>query len=119
MIRHHDVRMQLVAMESPLPIVQGRQHDVCDFRSLEIQRPTGAPVEQPIHSHECFAGPGQVIRREHSMCWKTAVQTERDKQRLIDRVPVRESPFVVPHLPDGVWIQKNSQKRPCDQATAA
>ena len=36
------------------------------------------------------------------MCGKTAVQTKRDKQRLIDRVPVRKAALVVSHPEDGV-----------------
>jgi hypothetical protein len=51
------------------------------------------------------------------------VQTERDKQRLIDRVPVRESPFVTPHLADCGWIQENSHRdhavKPPEKAAAA
>ena len=32
------------------------------------------------------------------MRWKAAVQAESDEQRLIHYIPMRESPFIVPHL---------------------
>jgi hypothetical protein len=41
------------------------------------------------------------------MSGKTAVQTKRDEQGLIDRVPMRESPLVVSHPNDGVWTRQN------------
>ena len=44
------------------------------------------------------------------MSRKTAVQTEGDKQGLIDGVPVRKSPLVAPHPPSGVWTQENFSK---------
>ena len=49
------------------------------------------------------------------MCRKTAMQTERDKQGLIDGVPVGKSPLVVPHPPDGVWTQENFYKKLADE----
>jgi hypothetical protein len=49
------------------------------------------------------------------MRWKTAVQTERNKQRLIDSVPVRKSPFVATHPQDDVWTQENLSENPCGE----
>ena len=49
------------------------------------------------------------------MCWKTAVQTERDKQGLIDSVSVRESPFVVPHPQDSIWTPENFSENSCNK----
>jgi hypothetical protein len=91
--------MQLVTVEFPLPIVQGRNHHSGEFRALQIQRSAGTA--------------GQAIGKKRSMRWKTAVQTERNKQRLIDSVPVRESPFSSPHPQDGVWAQEQFSENPC------
>ena len=46
------------------------------------------------------------------MCGEAAVQTKRDKQGLIDSVPVRKSPLVVSHLEGGVWTQENFSENP-------
>jgi hypothetical protein len=72
----------------------------------------GAPVRQAIHGHKCPAGLGQAIGKEDAMRGKAAVQTKRDKQRLIDSVPVRKSPLVVSHPEGGVWTQENFSENP-------
>ena len=50
------------------------------------------------------------------MCGKTAVQTKRDKQRLIDRVPVRKAALVVSHrrgwCPQTGTLLRNPRGRP-------
>ena len=44
------------------------------------------------------------------MCRETAVQTESNKQGLIDSVPVREPSFVVSHPQYGVFTTTNFSK---------
>jgi hypothetical protein len=106
-IGHDDVGVELVAMESLLPIAQGCRHHPRQFRAVEVQRSAGAPVQQAIHGRKCPAGLSQAIGKEHAMRGKAAVQTKRDKQRLIDSVPVRKSPLVVSHPEGGAWMQEN------------
>jgi hypothetical protein len=100
------------AMESLLSIVQGCHHHPRQFRAVEVQRSAGAPVEQAIHGHKCPAGLSQAIGKEHAMRWKAAAQTKRDKQRLIDSVPVRMSPLVVSHPEGVIWTQDNFSENP-------
>ncbi len=41
------------------------------------------------------------------MHWQTAVQAESDNQGPIDSVPVRETPYIVPHSTGCVCLAKN------------
>jgi len=106
-IGHDHVRMKLVTVESPFSIMESRYHHPCQFRSAEAQRSVDASVQQPIHRYECSARPGHAIGREQPMRGKTAAQTKRDKQRLIDSVPVRKAPLVVSHPEHGVRTREN------------
>jgi len=52
----------------------------------QIRRTNSATVQED----ECLPRQGQPSGKEHSMCRKTGVQAEADKQGLTDDVPVRE-----------------------------
>ena len=54
MVRHHDLRMQFISVKVAIPSLNSSDHQFGDFRTPEKQRATGAPVQEPIHSHECL-----------------------------------------------------------------
>jgi len=97
MIGHDDECMQLESLKLVLPILQGLDHKFGDFPAAQMQRTARTPIQKPVHRHECLSRQRQAGGREDAMRWKSTVQTESDKQRLLDCIPVREPPFVVPH----------------------
>jgi len=98
MIGHDDERMQLVSLKLVLPVLQGLDHQFSDFLAPQMYRTAGATIQEPAHRHECSSRQRQSLGSEHPMRRKTPVQPKRYKQRLRYRVPVRESPFIVPHF---------------------
>lgn len=107
MIRHDDKRMQFVSSEPALPILQRPHDDFGNFAAPEIQRPARSAIQQPVHGDERLTRSSNRLGRENALCRKTAVQPERDKQRLIDSVPMREPPFVTVHRLRCARLSKN------------
>ena len=99
MIRHHDVSMQLITVQFVLSVFERRHHHLCNFRSPQKQRASGACVQQPIDGHERLPCGKESDRRGHPTGGKTAVQSERDKQRIPGHIPMGQSPFIMPHTP--------------------
>ena len=97
MIRHHDERMKLVAMQFAFPVPQRRHHHLCNFRPPQEQRTSGAGVQEPINRHERLAGGFDSGWREHPARGKTAVQSEGDEHWLVHYVPVGQATLVMPH----------------------
>ena len=79
MIGHYDKCMQLVSLKLLLPIVQGPDYPFGDFPAAQVQRTAHAPIQEPVHRHECFSRQRQTIGWEHAMRWETAMQPESDK----------------------------------------
>ncbi len=107
MVGHHDKCVQLVSSKLALPIEQRTYYQVGDFRAAQMEWAARPAIQEPIHRHECLSRRGHTLRMEHTISRKTAMEAERDKKRLIDSVPVREPPFIVPHSHAGVCSGKN------------
>jgi len=97
MVRHHDEGMQLITVECAIAVLQRRHHHPCNFWAPKKQGANGACVQEPIDGYECLARRDEPGWREHSIAGQTAMQSEGDKQRLIDYVPMRQAPYIVPH----------------------
>jgi hypothetical protein len=98
-IRHHNERMELIPLQFAVSVPQRRNDHLRNFWPPQKRRATNACVQKPVDSQECFARGDKPGWREHTTRWKTAVQSERHKQRLFDHVPMREPPLIVPHTP--------------------
>ena len=97
MIRHHDESVQLIPVQFALSVPQRRHHHLGNFRSPQKQRTGGTCVQQPVDSHKRLARGNESRRRKHPIGGKTAMQSERDEQRLINRVPMGQPSLVMPH----------------------
>src|ERR1039458_2744458 len=95
MIRHDDPRVHLVVPD-PGAIVNGCQDQFSNVRLPEKHRPPPGLIEQPVHGDECFAG-SQIGGWKRAIGRKTAVQAERDEQRLADYIEMREPAFFEKH----------------------
>jgi hypothetical protein len=96
-IRHHDERMELIPLQFAVSVPQSRHHHFRNFFAPQERRAISACVQQPVDSYECLARRYQCGWREHPAAGKTAMQSERDKQGLVDRIPMGQPPFIMPH----------------------
>ena len=103
MIRHHDERMEVIPVQFPFAVPQRGHHHLGNLGTSQEQRAIRACVEQAVDSYERFARRNESGWWEHPAVRKTSVQSERDKQRLLDYVPMGESPFIMAHT-RFLWI---------------
>ena len=103
MIRHHDERMKLVAMQFAFPVPQRRHHHLCNFRPPQEQRTSGAGVQEPINRHERLACGFDSGWREYPARGKTAVQPEGDEEGLVDYVKMGQATLVMLHSWSSWW----------------
>ncbi len=96
-IRHHNERMELIPVECAISVPQCRDHHFCNFRPPQKQGAIRACVQEPVDGYERLARRDEPGWWEHSIRRKTAMQSERHKQRLLDYVPMGQSPFIAPH----------------------
>jgi hypothetical protein len=94
MIRHHDVRVQIVVVLS-LGAESYRLHNhPRDFVSLEPGRVVTGFIQIPIHPHE-------GLTRSQTIGWRVAILREatldlpRDKNRFARWLPMRETAAIV------------------------
>jgi len=97
MIRHHDERMEFIPVQFLFAVPQRIHHHRRNLRPPQGQRAAHARVQKPVDRHERLACRDESGRREHAVRWKTAVQSEGHEQRLLDHVPVWQTPFIMPH----------------------
>ena len=97
-IRHHDKRMQVVPVQFLFAVPQSRYRHLRNLRAPQEQRSVRACVEQAVDGHERLAGRDESFRKEYPIGGKTAVQPERDKQGLLDYVPMGQPAFIMPHM---------------------
>ena len=95
MVGHDHERMQLIVPDLGAAL-DGGQHHLSDVRLSEKHRPATGLIEQPVHRDECLAG-RQIRGWKRAIGRKTAVQAERDEQRLADYIEMREPAFFEKH----------------------
>jgi hypothetical protein len=103
MIRHHNECMQLITVQCALAMPQGTHHHSCNLWPSKKQRTIRAFIQKSINYNERLSRRHQSLRREYSMSWKTAVQTECDKHRSIDNIPMGQPTFIMPHTLWWCW----------------
>ena len=99
MIWHYGVGMQLIPLQHVLAVPQSRHHHLRNFFAPQERRAFSACVQEPVDSHERLARGDQSGWREHPAAGKTPMQSERDKQGLVDDVPMGQPSFIMPHTP--------------------
>jgi len=97
MIRHHDESMEVVPEQLLFAVPQRRHHHLRNIRPPQKQRSIRARVQQPVDGYKCPARRNESGWREYPIPGQTAMQPEGDKQRLLNRVPMGQPPFIMPH----------------------
>jgi hypothetical protein len=96
-VRHHNKRVQLVAVEPAFAVAEGLDNHFSYFGSAEKRRPTFGVIEQAIHGDERL--PCCEVRiRESTVNWKASVQPECHEHLPADDVPMREAAVVPAHF---------------------
>jgi hypothetical protein len=98
-VRHHDERMELIAVQLAVSVLQRVHNHLRNFRPAEEQWASGACVQEPVNRYERLARGNKCSRREHPVRGKTSVQTEGDEHGLVDYVPMGQPPYIMPHTP--------------------
>jgi hypothetical protein len=80
----------------PGTVVDGITHKYRYLRSLEMERPKPAGIEQAIHSEKRLSGCDGCFR-ELPTCRQTAAEPERNEQRLPDYMKVRQTALKESH----------------------
>ncbi len=112
MIRHHDKRVQLVAPESPCPVVDRLRHHLRQNRLSQIPRPAPRAIQQPVHRIE--GAPGvHPFCRERPVLRQAAVKPPGHEDRMSDLVEMRQPAMVVGHAQIvALWPAKSLGRRP-------
>lgn len=121
-IRHHNIRMELIPAETVLPVPQSGHHQFGNLGHPQIRRTVNRTIQDAIHCDESLAGRRQYIRREDPIGGQSAIQSERNKEWFSHHVPMRQAPpYVLPHKYYGVWTRdKISEKnKPPERRLAA
>jgi hypothetical protein len=93
MIRHHNKPMQFVATELTFAGEQGIDHQLRNLRHPKISRTMASRIQNPIHRDERFATEDS-LRWKHAASGKSTVESEGNKYRVADDIPMRQSPFI-------------------------
>ena len=97
MIRHDDESVEVVPVQFAVPVSQRPNHHLCNVASSKKQRASRARVQQPVDGYKRLTRRDESSRREYPTTGKTTVQSEGNKQALLDYVPMGQAPFVMPH----------------------
>ena len=88
-VRHHNIRMELVVSHVPLFMVDGFDYHLGELRLEQVQRTRASGVEKAVHRQEGLAGGGR--RGESAVRREAAMQTPGEEDGLSDGVIVRQA----------------------------
>jgi hypothetical protein len=98
MVWHNDVCVKVIPVQFLCAVPQCRHYHLGNLLPLQKQGPSSACVQEPVEGNERLTGRDKPGRREYAVCRKTPMQSEGDKQRLLDYVPVGQPALVMAHL---------------------
>ena len=97
MIGHYHEGVELVTVETRFAIQKRLNHQACDLRLPQKDRPASALVQDSIHDSKRGAA-CLPCRRESAVCRQRSMQTESDEYGLTGHVPVRKTALVIAHV---------------------
>jgi len=95
-VRHDDIRMEIVATKAALSFLYGFDYALGDFGDFQEERAGLSFVQDSVHRHERLSGV-QGIWWEHSTCREAAPEAKSHEQGFTYHVPVRQAAGVVLH----------------------
>jgi hypothetical protein len=89
-VRHDHVSVEFIVAEDAPGILNGIDDDMGDLLPYKPGGPRTRLIQAAVHPDKCPAGRRGVGRRE-AVTWKAAIQVPREEQRLVGRLPVRQT----------------------------
>ena len=96
MVRHHDKRVQIVALELFRSITNSLRDHTRHGNLRKIPWATPRPIQQPVHRCKLLTRT-QVFLQKHPTFRQASQQPKGDEYGLTDRIPMRQPPLVMSH----------------------
>src|SRR3954468_8910546 len=87
-IGHHDKGVQLVTTKVDLSFPQGGNYHAGNFTSAKGKGAGRSRIQKPVHCDEGSSMCSDSVRGKNAIVRQTAMQPERDEDRLVDHITV-------------------------------